>query len=169
MLSQARHKELLSGQNSAAKSVYEATPMAEAWTVPEIVTELRRMGRCSDFKHVAGCLNTLTRAGLIKESKPGAFIRESIKKDTNVVKAPTKTTPAAPCTNPPAPAAKPASSPLEKMGALAAQANILAEQLKNLSSEIETVALEVEEHISTTSGGLEKLKQFQALLKSLDQ
>lgn len=58
-------------------------------------------------------------------------------------------------------------SPIEKIGKLALQANALLAMAKKLTADIETVAIEVEEMFSTRDAETAKLRQLQALLKSL--
>ncbi|MDT4879463.1 hypothetical protein FQZ97_1151410 [compost metagenome] len=59
------------------------------------------------------------------------------------------------------------ATPLEMLGELAGEIVGMAEHMKRLATRVEDVALAVEQERESNSENLEKLRQLQAILKSL--
>jgi hypothetical protein len=70
-----RQADLERNLTEAARKVYEATPINEVWTTSQIGHELARMGRRADIRHIAGCLDSLKKDGLVKEPQPDHWQR----------------------------------------------------------------------------------------------
>lgn len=79
MLSEARHKQLLSSLNSTAKKVYEVVPIVESWTVKQIGIQLHRDGTPQSQDVLLACLDTMRRAGLITQ-QAGCFQRVGVRR-----------------------------------------------------------------------------------------
>jgi hypothetical protein len=180
MMSTARFKAVHQHITSAAKKVYEAVPINEMWTTSQIVTEMQRMGITSmDYHIAAGCINSLITSGLVCEPKRAHFTRTPIREraparttkeevDDFVAQAIASTT----IHNEPTPAMNttPAKhqSPIDILGALATRASQLGDGMKRLAIDIENAALQIEEQKAVDAAALDKLKQLQSLLQSLN-
>ncbi len=182
-MNRSRFNSIFAGMTEMAKKVYSAVPVAEPWNTNQIASELVRL-RLSvcDYRIVAGCINTLVKAGLVRDLGRGMFIREPVKdKPEQAPKEPImqikrEAPPAnAPATTP-AQAAAPAtaSSPLDKLSSLSANLAQIAASLssvhaavKALATNLDTAALDIEEMFSTRDTETEKLRQVLSTLKSL--
>ena len=60
-----RHDQILAGQISTVRKVYEVVPIAHAWTIAQITGELARLGIKQEPRHIEGCLRALVDAGLV--------------------------------------------------------------------------------------------------------
>lgn len=159
---ESKFNSIFNGLSAIAKKVYEAVPMQSPWDASQIHSELHRTGSTScDFRIMRGCLDTLVKGGLIKEPTSGTFVRIAVDKANEPQpKRTEKQIELTPMTNT-------SETPIEKIGKLASQANALLAMAKKLTADIETVAIEVEEMFSSRDAETAKLKQLQALLKSL--
>jgi hypothetical protein len=170
MMSRRRFDAIYDGLNGAAQKVYAAVPIAERWTITQVMGELQRRGLSHEYRTVQGCLVLLTDHGLVREPTKGRYCREAVRELSIVepdqpIKEPPMPTPAAsPAAVVPSGAA---ATPVDKLGALAARVTQMAGMLKELAGEISDAAIEVQAQIETTDEGMTKLKQLQALLKSL--
>lgn len=157
--------------NGIALKVLEATPKQEAWPLSKIIAELKRAG-CSIGADVAlGCLSTMTRTGLVKETEPRVFIRVTAKPRAALeVVEPAKPSKAAaapaPAPAPEIPAPQPRDT-LQKLANLSADVRTMAQQFTALAASIDDVALEVEDRIAAINADSEKLAQLRALLKGI--
>lgn len=172
MLSETRHKALLESQTSTARKVYSSVPIAEDWTCKQIHTEMLRIGTGRELSVTQGCLATLTRAGLVQEVKRGIFRRAPVRLQNEVAandggieyadtSAPTEEVEMP--TNTPA---KPANH-MQIMDDLSRRATEMAAALRDLAHDIEAAAIAIDEQMQVEGANTEKLKQLQALLKSL--
>jgi hypothetical protein len=166
MLNQSRFNQLYASQTAVAKKVYDAVPKADCWTPAQIVGELARLGRRSDTRLVTGCLVALVDAGLVSQPERGLFRREPVREIVLTPKEPmTKETPSVPA----APALAPAKlEPMDRLGELSTRAGQLAELLRTLATDIADAAVDMQHQIEANVADLAKLKQLQALLKSLN-
>lgn len=179
-MNHARFTTILAGMTSVARKAYEAVPIQETWPTSKIIAELQRQGTALPFRTLVGCLRTLCDAGIVVEVSHGMFRRVPVRDPVPTSKAsaapkpiaiPTLQTytpkePTMKAAPQPTPATKP--SPLDLLGALAARANALGDQLKVLATDLSDAAVEMQAQAESDAGALEKLKQFQALLKSLN-
>lgn len=168
---QSKFNSIFNGLSAIVKKVYEATPAQSAWDASQIHAEMYRTGASScDMRTTKGCLDTLIKSGLVKEPTHGMFVRVLIEKHT-----PTQPYQCPPASKPyttinteqPTMTAHTTESPIEKISKLSAKSHALVEMAKKLSADIETVAIEVEDMFSARDAETAKLKQLQALLKSL--
>lgn len=172
MLSQKRFNAVYNSLNGAAKKVYAAVPIAERWSVPQVLGELQRRGMSHEYRVVQACLALLVDHGLAKEPVRGQFIREPVRLATDLserdvpLEEPMQQTVTTLkpdlCTK-----ADPKQSPIDHLGMLAARVAGLGDVLKDLSREINDTVLELQEQLEGTAADTEKLRQLQTLLKSL--
>lgn len=174
MMSQARFRQRYAGMTSVARKVYGAVPIAQSWTPQQIAAELVRLNVSLEFRVIEGCLRGLTDAGLVAETGKGQFRREPVREPKPLP------TPQEEPTMSPKPAAKPAASPdpaaapaakkspaLDRLADLAERAAKLAAQVQMLSVDIGDAAIEVQMQVDANEAGAAKLRQLQALLKSI--
>lgn len=147
-------EELLSGQISASKKVFGATPINEPWTAHQIAGELARLGIRTEIRKIEGCLHQLIDAGLVRERPTGEYMRVPVTYKEKVVKI--KETPISP-----------AEQPVPQMPTPMERVMALAQTLRKLADDAETVVLEFEEQLAVCSADSLKLKQLQALLKGM--
>lgn len=169
---ESRFHSIFNGLSTIVKKVYESVPHQTPWDSNQIHNDLFRSGTSAcDLRATRGCLDTLVRCGLVKESTQGMFIRIPVerpepKANKPLPKQDAAQEPQTEHTNESETMSK-TESPIEKIGKLALQANALLAMAKKLTADIETVAIEVEEMFSTRDAETAKLRQLQALLKSL--
>lgn len=158
----ARFHAAVCGQSAIAKKVLEMVPIQEAWSRSEIALNLRRVTKSSpDVAVLDGCLARLKDAGLIRESQKGKYqrieIREKEAADVSTAKR----------EEPFVKAIEPSKSPIDILSGLSERVRKMATDLVELASDIETAALTIEQGNAESNANLEKLRQLQALLKSL--
>jgi hypothetical protein len=168
---------LESGLNSMAKKVLDVVPLQEPWSKDQIASELRRIGSSADRTVVEGCLNTLCERGVVKEPTRGYFIRITARQPAPITKEinPVSTTNASqPASAPPVEAKrlvlafKPEHTyPGGDRVSLACRMESVIDVLRQASDELLAVAIEYEEAVEQAGKDGEKLRQLQALLKSL--
>lgn len=164
----------LQSQTSVARKIYEFVPIADAWTEFQIVHEMKRVtGSSPDMKVARGCLRDLADSGLIRRSND-QFSRapaqeKTSQKEYEMPAAKAVTTLQLKPTQPKG--EKPADSPIEILGDIAgsivALSKNMAEQLQQLASRVEEAAIQIEQGQEANAANLEKLRQLQAILKSL--
>lgn len=149
-ISVARQQVLLSGQTTAARKVFEAVPIREAWPATQIHTALQRTTRSTmDFKIVQGCLNSLISSGLVTEPRRGFF--ERVKPREQVLKPMSEKTD-------------------DKNGNTSEAVQMLlelADQASQLSDNLHAAAAVIEEEHTQNAESLRKLEQLRSLLKNL--
>jgi hypothetical protein len=158
----AKYQSALNSQSAIAKKVLEMVPIQEAWSRNEIASSLRRVTKSSpDVAVLDGCLIRLKDVGLIRERQPGLYQRVEIREREVLhvaaeMKGETKDV-----------ANAPAKSPIDILSGLSERARAMATSIVMLASDIETAALTIEQGNAESNANLEKLRQLQALLKSL--
>jgi hypothetical protein len=173
-MNEARFNAIYRGITDQAKRVYQVVPIAEKWTVPQIMTELARINGTKDVRIVSGCLNSLKDSGLVKEVSGGAWMRVEVKiKQPAVavieaVAQPEDAEPVPAINMKPEPTPVPKTvSPMERIGALSSQALAIIQSLHQLAADIEAAALEIEEQMESNNRDNAKLQQLKELLKGL--
>ena len=170
-MNQAKFDAVHKGLTAQAKKVYDAIPISEPWRPAQIMKELhRRESSMSDMRVVMGCLNSLIDSGCVEEPEKGRFIRTEVrvkqlskapvlKAVKNIGEPPMQ---AIVATNLPTPSAEKAQTvgPIERL-------STLASRLRELASDMETTALELAEQAEKNDTDTSKMRQLQALLKSL--
>lgn len=178
MMSQARFNAIYSGQTAIAKKVYDAVPIADTWSIPQIIGELERTGFRHEYRSVAGCLATLLNAGLVQDTGKGRFCREPIREKTPTPKEESmKPAPVPPVAVSIAPVSlaslaaqsAPSKSPIDRLGELAARVTAMAISLKDLAAEISDAAIDAEAQFEQNETAMAKVKQLQSILKSLGE
>lgn len=160
---EAKHKSL----NSQLKKVFDATPMNEPWAATAISAEMRRVGTGgADSRATLGCLNNLVEQGLVVEVNKGFFQRIQVKEKQQATKSrPVEVeTPSKEHEMQQKPviasAPAPAMNPIDKLSKLAVR-------LRDLANDMESAALELAEQAEKNEHETAKMRQLQALLKSL--
>lgn len=160
----AKHECLLKGQTGIAKKVYECVPIAESWSSFQVMTAMRNLtGSTPDSRIVSGCLSSLVDSGLVKKIARDLYQRIPVEQKPEAPKM------AAPAKKQSEVSAVPTrkATPLEMLGELAGEIVGMAEHMKRLATRVEDVALAIEQERESNSENLEKLRQLQAILKSL--
>jgi hypothetical protein len=149
-----------------AKKVYDCIPIAESWNPAQIMGELHRRNISMSDKHVVmGCINSMIDAGVINEVERGMFKREAVRpkceiKEIEVINKPKEIE-----------VKQNALANSEKMGTVSDGPiyilSTLASRLRVLAIDIDNAAISLAEREEKTHGETEKLRQLQALLKSL--
>lgn len=149
------------GLSEQAKKVLNAVPMDEAWDFTQIGFEIKRNGQTiQDLNVLRGCLNSLVDAGMVIEPTKGKFIRVHVKSKDAIqeVRVTVKPEPKAPQKIEPQAVTK--TGPIDILGNF-------AKRFREMADEMETAAIALAERDEKTSAEAEKLRQLQALLKSI--
>lgn len=136
-MSMTRHKhdQILAGQLSTVRKVYDAIPIAHAWTIPQIIGELSRLGIRQDTRHIEGCVKALVDCNLVRLFPASrSYQRLYCFPNEEQVAATTNPPPKEPAPMPQAPAKKP-TDPLVKLAQHAAY-------LRNVADDIDEAVLE---------------------------
>lgn len=162
-MNESRVQELERGLNNQAQKVLSAVPIEQAWEPKQIHAELARINRHTERSVVDGCLLHLKAIGLVKETKPGHWLRVSARPKAETQPA-IKIGPAlqrAPAESPPpAPV-----DPLDELGACAAALRQLACDANSLADRLDAAAIAAEDRVQAHLADSNKLRQLQALLK----
>lgn len=162
-MNEAKIARLESGLNGIARKVLEAVPVLSPWTKDQIHGELRRQGTGCDRSHVDGCLDNLRGRGLIKEPARGQFIRITGKTTSPQPEEDMATTGIRVLQ--PQAVEQQAADKKDSLSRLAE----CAKSLRQMADQVDAIALDVEERVQTIERDTEKLRQLQALLKSIGQ
>ena len=148
------------GLTGLSRKVYCAVPISEAWTATQICAELRRTGVSgADRRAVDSCLHLLSERKLLKETARGTYMRAAVKTKPQPMEKAMPT----PNVVQMADKAPPQANEPDGLGKLAA----IAGTLRRLADQVETAALELEEKAAMSQEDAVKLRQLQALLKSI--
>lgn len=171
-MNELKLRKIEEGLSGIAKKVLDATPISEAWTRAKICQEMARLGHKPDARVVDGCLESLKSSGLVKEPIVGNWIRVTAKPKPDIEveilrasdiweqrMAQAKKQDAKQESKP--------MDPLEQIGHIAKALRSMAEKATSLATEIEEVGLEAEARLAKVNEDTDKLRQLQALLKSL--
>lgn len=161
-MNEAKLQRVSEGLNGMERKVLEAVPIAEAWNRGQVMSELRRVGTNSAPDVVDSCLNCLKEKGLVYERERGLFSRKLVKPRLVLPEKPKE-----PATPAHTEEVRNVADPLERMGELAKELRDLAELLMKLAQQAESIALDSELRFEAARGEGEKLRQLQALLKSI--
>lgn len=167
-----RHERELTG---VMRKVFEAMPISEPWTPPQVASEMSRVTRSSpDIRAVTACLSALVERGLAKEPVRGTFIRvESKPRLAAVPPAPSahSATPekAATADAPAKPPEEESVEPMDRLASLASSMREIARRVSEMAQEAEEVAMDVEQRMDRIKADTAKLRQLQALLKDIGQ
>lgn len=166
MLTQSRTAQLLQGQTTLTRKVYDVVPISQRWTQAQVAGELARVGKAAiDSRTLSHCLTTLVEAGVISRVD-GMYMREPCRPDpvrrtilndstleTPMSKAQSTVTLVQP--------SKPiVVNPVDRLGKIAAM-------LRGAADEVDELALEVQQTLEVNQADLSKLKQLQDIIQSL--
>lgn len=163
-VNQSKFEQAHRGLSAIAKKVFDAVPISEGWSPTQIGHEMTRQGSGGgEVRITLGCLNTLIDMGLVSENGKGLFQRVGIRQKAVAEIQPiekstvNKTSSIAPVTA----SAKPyGPGPIEILSKLSSR-------LRELASDMDTAALELAEQVEKNDVETAKMRQLQALLKSL--
>lgn len=189
MIGAARQRQILQGQTTIARKVYEGIPIEEPWGYQQIHAELKRRGITASlaYNEFQGCIRALKEAGLVREIKAGAFLRiparSEAANDTQtdieqllpeppmnpVLKEPitAKEKPMPAPTINITPIVTSAKTPIDLLGPLADQIRKISEMAAAAAEQIENIAAELEERAHAESDELKRLRQLKQLLKEI--
>lgn len=161
-MNQAKFDKEHRGLSAIAKKVFDATPLAQAWSVMAIGSEMRRIGSCGiESRTTLGCLNTLIDAGLVVEVTKGNFKRVEVR-----TPEPSKVSPIQqlkedqPMIANAIEIEKSESTPIDRLSSFAMRLRALADDMEN-------TALDLADKAEKNEAETAKMRQLQALLKSL--
>lgn len=148
MSANARLQAVLAAQSKIAQKTYNSVPIADEWSVAQIVSDIARSGSRPDVKTIHGCLRHLCDINLIRE-RNGRYQRKKtfeLEEETSQPMAVSKPIPQ--------------NNPLHKLGEL-------AQELRQLADKIDETVLEVMEKHEKESEEYAKLTQLKSLLQSM--
>lgn len=169
----AKMEKLLRSLNTVAGKVFKATSTEEDRDCAGVIAVLKRENIIANPRYdvVLGCLSTLERMGLLKETSKGFFRQVPVTpKVYNPVLSPEALNPAPQAVKPePIPMATPLPigtrkddkfAPLEKL------VNVCT-TLKGVIKELEEIALDIEQGLEKTRADVSRVRQLQDLLKQI--
>lgn len=171
-LNQQKFDQIHRGLSAQATKVYDAIPISDSWSITQIMQELHRLNiSMSDARVVGGCLNSLIDCGLVVEAPKRMFRREVIRpKFERTEAAPEviattkeiemKQTAHLPSKTAPYASAIAIMSPLDRLSSFASR-------LRDLATEMENAAIDLAGQAEKNEAETAKMRQLQALLKSL--
>lgn len=174
-MTETKFQSLYRGLTEQAKKVYNAVPIKDQWTIAQIMAELARTTGQREHRIVSGCLNSLKSAGLVRETANGTWSRVEVKTKITINAEPEiemtkKETNVPPInTQPPAKTVATNITPLERIGGLSQQVLTIIQSMHQLAADIEAAAIEVEEQVEKIEKDTALLRQFQQLIKGMQQ
>jgi len=156
-MNQAKLKAVEQGLNGVAKKVLDALAYAEPRTPHEIGAELRRSGTAPDSRIISGCLLSLMSRGLVREPRPGYYLRIQVMNERAPKPDDHETAEASP---PAAPVEPPKPELAERMA-------IVAGALREAANEIDHIAVAMLDRDQAKAAEFAKLAQLKALLASI--
>lgn len=176
MMKESRQQQLLEGQSSVARKVFEGVPIQDAWAEKEIVKAMRTGGFTIAAHAVRGCLLDMKDVGLIKEPKSGHFQRvpvQSYLRLSEVTEPLAKFQPSnEPAMQTPT-TKKPEPTPLDLLATVATELVLLSsefsERMKALALRVEEVALSVGAQREADAAIIAQANQLKVLLKGFGE
>ena len=166
-MSESRVAQLLAGQSSIARKVFQHVPIQDSWSTHDIHSAAMAANSTTVSSYaVRRALGELNEAGIIREPVGGKFQRDAFspksKKEPAMPKVANDTAVSI---------KKPQVGALDALALLSGEVVSLADELGNrlrkLAGRIEEVALSVEAEREGNAESLKKLKQLQSILKSI--
>ncbi len=161
----AKQQNMLAGQSSRARKVFEFVPIQERWSAHDIFISLvAAEATGAQFPAIRHSLGELKDAGLIREPVNGHFQRVPITIKPQRERSMSKETKPAVVV-----IKKPEAIALDTLAVLSGEVISFAEEvglrMKKLAERIEEVALSVEAEREVNAEALDKFKLIQSLLK----
>ncbi|MGW8466529.1 hypothetical protein [Pseudomonas sp. CLCA07] len=161
----AKQQNMLAGQSSLARKVFQVVPIQESWSAHDIFNSLMAAEATgAQFPAIRRGLGELKESGLIREPVNGHFQRTAI-----TIKSPREQSMSKPTQSATMTIQKAETSALDTLAMLSGEVIHFAEEvgqrMKKLAARIEEVALSVEAERESTAESLEKFKLLQSLLK----
>ncbi|QHF39623.1 hypothetical protein PspS34_15705 [Pseudomonas sp. S34] len=161
----AKQQNMLAGQSSLARKVFQVVPIQERWSAHDIFNSLMvSEATGAQFPAVRRGLGELKEAGLIREPVNGHFQRTAVTIKSPREQGMPKETQSAVWT-----IKKADASALDTLAVLSGEVISFAEEvghrMKKLAARIEEVALSVEAEREVNAEALDKFKLLQSLLK----
>ena len=159
-----RRDNILASQSGIAKKVFAAITddRNKSSTVLDIAQTLTTMtGAGVDVHIMRGCIDTLKKAGLVREIVPGSFRQVSVKEKEMAVPSPKPET--AEVIKMPAKSAE----PMDALASISARLRAKGNDLIKLADEIDAQALAIEERRDADLAKSAKAMQIAALLKEM--
>jgi hypothetical protein len=178
MMSDARFRQLLSGLTIVARKVYSCVPKQEEWSIVEIMGEVTRQNMNMTHSSVAGCLDSLCRSGLIKESKnrfsqvPVREPKKSLSDLKDIITIPPEPTMSLP--TPPMPRVSPPRTEpnlVEQITALSQQIAAMSvrhqQELSEIANLVSDMAIEVQADQERRVADVSQLRKLRDVLKEI--
>jgi len=161
----AKQQNMLAGQSSLARKVFQVVPIQERWSAHDIFNSLMvSEATGAQFPAIRRGLGELKEAGLIREPVNGHFQRTAL-----TIKSPREQRMPKEIQSAVLTIKKADASALDTLAVLSGEVISFAEEvgqrMKKLAARIEEVALSVEAERETNADALEKFKLLQSLLK----
>lgn len=167
-MNQTRFEAVQRGLTAQARKVFDSIPVRDSWNPSQVMQDLRRRNiSMSDMHVVMGCINSLIGAGLVAEPSKGVFKREEIRpkqpaKDQLFEEVETEKEPEMKSVAPIL-TSTPITAPIGPLDRLSA----FATRLRELATDMEDAALQLAGQAEKNEAETAKMRQLQALLKSL--
>lgn len=157
-------KDIVAGLPNIVRKVLDATPIGEAWTASQIISEVARaLGTRMEHRAVLGALHSLREHGLVREPRAGAFQRTAASvRQVNDSARPEPTPHPAP--EKPDPPRK--TDPTDDIGAVAGRLRVLASDLVLAADKLDEAAIAATSMINDANVASDKFRQFQELINS---
>jgi len=161
----AKQQNMLAGQSSLARKVFQVVPIQESWSAHDIFSSLMAADATgAQFPAIRRGLGELKESGLIREPVNGHFQRTPV-----TLKSPREQNMPQENQSAVLTIKKAEASALDTLAVLSGEVISFAEEvgqrMKKLAVRIEEVALSVEAERETNADALEKFKLLQSLLK----
>lgn len=78
-MSEKQKQSAVAGLTGTAAKVYEAVPINEAWTITQIIQELKRNNLNYEFLKIDGCLQSMVGQGIIQKVGEHGYQRVDVK------------------------------------------------------------------------------------------
>lgn len=181
----ARQQQLLSGNTTVARKIFEFVPITDSWNPSEIATAMKRStGSMQDIRTIDACLRALVDSGVVVETPNRGFFRRKpvrVPDEHGVTSTHGVTSIAPPAVaivrtatppTPPTPAVE--ITPLETLALLAKRvrrvremALAVSDECGEICTELEDVAIQIEQERDADRVKNAKFGELQALLKSM--
>lgn len=175
MMKESRQRQLLEGQSSVARKVFEGVPIQEAWAENEILKAMRTSGVTIAAHTIRACLLDMKDVGLIKEPRQGQFQRAPVQPYLRLSESQSPTQQPTQASEPVMPTTTKTQtpSPLDLLATVATELVLLSsefsERMKALAARVEEVALSVAAQREADAAIIAQANQLKVLLKGFGE